>query len=61
VIAGIGSQYMAKYFGSPIDFVGVSTGEWLYVLGVVALAAVAGLVPALKAYETTVAENLVAE
>jgi ABC-type antimicrobial peptide transport system permease subunit len=34
--------------------------EWLYLLGVVVIAVLAGLVPALKAYRTPVATNLVA-
>ncbi len=59
-VSGIGSAYMQSTFGESLNWMGVSPLEILYVFGVVILAVVAGLVPAIKAYRTPVATYLVA-
>jgi putative ABC transport system permease protein len=59
-VSGIGSVYMQNTFGESLNWLRVSPLEIFYVAGVVILAAVAGLVPAVKAYRTPVATNLVA-
>jgi putative ABC transport system permease protein len=59
-ISGIGSWYMYQRFGESLDWVLVDKYEPAYLAGVIILALVAGLVPALKAYSTPVATNLVA-
>jgi hypothetical protein len=46
--------------GERIDWVTPGGLEWVYLGGVVLLAVLAGLVPALKAYRTPVATHLVA-
>ena len=51
--------YMERLFGQSMNWLTPASGEWLYLLGVVVLAVLAGLVPALKAYRTSVADNLV--
>jgi hypothetical protein len=60
-LAGVGSVALNQLVGERLDWLAVSSVELLYLLGVVGLAALAGLVPALKAYQTPVAANLVAE
>jgi putative ABC transport system permease protein len=55
-----GSIYMSQLVGEGINWTAVGREEWGYLLAVVALAAIAGLVPGLKAYRTPVATNLVA-
>lgn len=58
---GLGvSVYMERLFGQSMHWLTPGQGEWLYLLGVVMLSVLAGLVPALKAYQTPVADNLVA-
>jgi hypothetical protein len=53
------SGYFLRKIGQSINWMYVSRGEvWSLVLAV-GIAAVAGLVPALKAYRTPVAVNLV--
>lgn len=61
VIVIVGGSMVDPKYG--FDFASMSFGlvEWLYLAGVVVIAALAGLVPALKAYQTSVADNLVAE
>lgn len=54
-----GSLFIQQLAGQGIAWLAVDRWEWLYLAGVVVLAAVAGLVPALKAYSTPVATNLV--
>lgn len=60
LLSGFGSIYLAQMLGEGINWVAVSSEEWLYLLAVVVLSALAGLVPALKAYKTPVATHLVA-
>ena len=59
-IAAGGSVYLERVMGESIGYFAFGWSELLYLLGVVVLAAVAGLVPALKAYQTPVATHLVA-
>jgi len=54
-----GSVYMRAAFGEGIGWFRMDQWEPLYLLAVVILALLAGLVPALKAYRTPVATNLV--
>ena len=54
------SAGMEAYLGEGIEWYLVTGVEWVYLAAVVALAALAGLVPAMKAYKTSVAANLVA-
>ena len=58
--AGIGSAYLNRFLGERIAWLSFDRFEVLYLAGVVLLAVLAGLVPALKAYRTPVATNLVA-
>jgi putative ABC transport system permease protein len=59
-LAAAGSAFTERLIGSPINWLRMGPDEWFYLAGAVVLAALAGLVPALKAYRTSVAENLVA-
>jgi putative ABC transport system permease protein len=56
----LGSVYMEQTFGESLNWAYLSWFEIVYILGVVLLAVLAGLVPAVKAYRTPVATNLVA-
>jgi putative ABC transport system permease protein len=57
----LGSIYMLQNYGETLDYNYVEyIYEACYVVGVVILAALAGLVPAIKAYRTPVATYLVA-
>ena len=60
LIGAGGSILLRRMVGEGIDWLVTSPTEWLYLGVVVALAILAGLVPALKAYRTPVATNLVA-
>jgi putative ABC transport system permease protein len=60
LITSMGSELMYQRFGENLDWLLVDPREPAYLLGVVVLAFIAGLVPALKAYQTPVATNLVA-
>ncbi|HTL31463.1 MAG TPA: ABC transporter permease [Tepidisphaeraceae bacterium] len=60
LVAASGSAYMNKLLGQSIRWGSTDRFELLYFAGVVLIAVVAGLVPALKAYRTPVATNLVA-
>jgi putative ABC transport system permease protein len=53
------SIFTRRYLGESLNYLAVRPAEWIYLLAVVILAALAGLVPALKAYRTPVATNLV--
>jgi putative ABC transport system permease protein len=55
-----GSIALNNMIGEGFDWVATDQWEWLYLLAVVVLAVLAGLVPAMKAYRTPVATNLVA-
>jgi putative ABC transport system permease protein len=59
LLAGIGSFYLDRYLGEGINWHHPGLVEWLYLVAVVIVALIAGLVPALKAYRTPVATNLV--
>jgi putative ABC transport system permease protein len=59
-IAAGGSVYLNRILGQGIHWHRIDQLELYGLLGVVALAVLAGLVPALKAYRTPVATNLVA-
>ena len=56
----IASGYLKQTVGEDIDWLTVGLWEWIYLLLVVVLSLLAGLVPAMKAYRTPVATNLVA-
>ena len=58
-VAGVGSLYFTRYMGQGINWIKTSPYELYYVVVVVIIALIAGLVPALKAYRTPVATNLV--
>jgi putative ABC transport system permease protein len=60
LLGAVGSWYVEKLVGEGFNWMAVHWDELLYLLAVVVLAIVAGLVPALKAYKTPVATNLVA-
>jgi putative ABC transport system permease protein len=59
-VGAVAAVYMKRWIGEGINPLAVGRYEVLYLAGVVVLALVAGLVPALKAYKTPVATNLVA-
>jgi putative ABC transport system permease protein len=59
-IGAVGSTYMNRLLGQGFNWVTVSPLELLYLGVVVLIALLAGLVPALKAYQVPVATNLVA-
>ena len=60
-VNALGAWYMSNYYG---EFIGYNYVEYLfeaaYIIAVIILAILAGLVPAMKAYRTPVATNLVA-
>jgi len=60
LVGAAGSAYMQNLVGEGLPWLTLRREEWLYLAGVVAIAVLAGLVPALKAYRTPVATNLVA-
>jgi putative ABC transport system permease protein len=61
-LLGMGvSGYMERQFGQGINYLSTNWLEWVYLGAVTVLAILAGLVPALKAYTTPVATNLVAQ
>lgn len=60
LIGWIASQNLEQRFGRGFDWWAVTASEWWYLGGVVAIAVLAGFVPAVKAYRTPVATNLVA-
>jgi putative ABC transport system permease protein len=57
-VTGGGSYYMYQKFGESLGWLNTDPYEFYYLIGVVAVALIAGLVPALKAYRTPVATNL---
>lgn len=59
LLAAGASKYVQRLVGEGFNWLNVSSGELLYLLAVVGLSVLAGLVPALKAYRTPVADNLV--
>ena len=60
LLAAAGSVYTERVVGEPINWTRVSVYEWEFLLAVTIVAVLAGLVPAMKAYRTPVATNLVA-
>jgi putative ABC transport system permease protein len=60
LVAGVISFYFRRTLGEGIDWLAPAPEEVIYLGGVVLIAVLAGLVPALKAYRTPVATNLVA-
>lgn len=59
VVAAIGSTYFSRTLGQSIAWYRVSGPELLALVAAVVVAALAGLVPAMKAYKAPVAVNLV--
>ncbi len=57
-LSAVASQVLQQRLGEGINWWSTSGWEMVYLLCVVALAGLAGLVPALKAYKTPVAQNL---
>ena len=60
LLAAIGAIYMQRMFGTELAWWRPGWLELAYFLGVIVVSLFAGLVPAMKAYQTPVAENLVA-
>lgn len=58
-LTGVASGYFRRSLGEDIHWLRVDAYEWAYLAAVVVLSLLAGLVPALKAYRTPVATNLV--
>jgi putative ABC transport system permease protein len=59
-LGAVGSSYMEGMLGQGFGALSVGWEELAFLAGVVVIALLAGLVPALKAYRTPVATNLVA-
>ncbi len=59
-LGGVGNLFFRRLVGESINYVAVGPEEIAYLAVVVVIAILAGLVPALKAYRTPVATNLVA-
>jgi putative ABC transport system permease protein len=59
-LAFLASGYLERTIGEGLKWWVVGREEWIYLTGVTLVAVLAGLVPALKAYRTPVATNLVA-
>lgn len=55
----VGNIFFERYVGESINYLAFDSSEWGYLAIVVLVAIIAGLVPALKAYKTPVATNLV--
>jgi putative ABC transport system permease protein len=60
LLGGVASRYMVESLGQGFNWLQVGVWELVYLLGVVCIALAAGFVPAMKAYRTPVATNLVA-
>jgi hypothetical protein len=60
LLSAAGSSYLYATMGERINWISVGPEEWGYLALVVVMAFLAGLVPAMKAYKTPVATNLVA-
>jgi len=60
LVCAAGSVYLERAMGEGIHWMIFDRWEALYIVGVVLVAFLAGLVPALKAYTTPVATNLAA-
>jgi putative ABC transport system permease protein len=59
LVAAGGSAITEELLGQSINWLTIGREEWLYLLAVVVVSVLAGLVPAMKAYRTPVATNLV--
>jgi putative ABC transport system permease protein len=59
LLGALGSFYFNRMVGQGINWVSTDRYEWYYLAAVVVVALIAGLVPAMKAYRTPVAVNLV--
>jgi hypothetical protein len=59
LLAAAGSAYMRRLMGEGINWTRIGTEEALYLVAVAVIAVLAGFVPAMKAYRTPVATNLV--
>jgi putative ABC transport system permease protein len=59
LLSALGSQYLLQTVGEGINWLKIGDEEWVYLIAVAILALLAGLVPAMKAYRTPVATNLV--
>ena len=59
-LAALASFYFNEFIGQGINWLITDQFEWIYLGVVIVIALIAGLVPALKAYQTPVATNLVA-
>ncbi len=59
LLAAAGSWYLQRFVGHGLNWLAVGSTEWIYLGVVVVLSVLAGLVPALKAYQSPVAMNLV--
>lgn len=57
-LGAVASAYLQTFMGEGFNYLAIGQFIWLYILGTVTLAALAGLVPALKAYSVPVATNL---
>ncbi|HVT79796.1 MAG TPA: ABC transporter permease [Phycisphaerae bacterium] len=60
LLTAVGAWYMQRMFGTELAWWRPNGLELAYLGGVIVLSLFAGLVPAMKAYQTPVAENLVA-
>ncbi|HVT89582.1 MAG TPA: ABC transporter permease [Tepidisphaeraceae bacterium] len=60
VLGAAGSVFVERLVGEGFNWINVGPEEWIYLGAVVVLSVLAGLVPAMKAYRTPVADNLVA-
>jgi putative ABC transport system permease protein len=58
-LGAVASIYFYQYVGQGINWVRTDQFEWIYLGVVIVIALIAGLVPAMKAYRTPVATNLV--
>lgn len=58
-LGALASVYFNSFIGEGLNWMAVGSEEVLYLVVVVVIALLAGLVPALKAYQTPVATNLV--
>jgi ABC-type antimicrobial peptide transport system permease subunit len=59
ILGAVASVLFNKFIGQGINWVRIDLYEVYYLLSVVVIALLAGLVPAMKAYQTPVATNLV--
>jgi putative ABC transport system permease protein len=59
LLGAAGSRFVERMVGEGFNWLNVGGEEWIYLAAVVVLSTAAGLVPALKAYRTPVATNLV--